>query len=663
MWLRLIGPPCLFTATGQPKRLATKKQIALLVYLNSATGRRGVRRDTIVDLLWPTLAFDKGRQSLSQSLSEIRNRLGADAVTRGGDKVSLLQPLRTDVTDLENLDLEPMGNATPLEDLENVSGADFAHWVEATRASLKNDLRNRLNTDIDRLRARGDRLAVRERAGQLYGIDPANVRAVSILAEAATQQGNREAAEQLIENALDLNDGARDTNFAALRTLLERLRSSVHAHHRSDFATPPITLVGRSEELRLLHATVADSNKMNHTAVLITGAPGLGKSAIADQFATELRADGQFCLRIVCQSGDDRHVIVKNAVQELAKFPELGSTDPKWLTELCRVAPFLRTSYPGIPGNSGEQDNEFAAISGATALTNAIEAVAAGRRVTMWVENIDHADASSVSLLNALLNETLLFPFILLATTSCDHNSTSSSQQNPVDLIPWTEVLTLKPLKEEPSRELIRQTGISRDIAVSGPTMGRIVGWTRGSPLLIDLVLSDLQTNRNYSLCSSHTTRDAISSWEPTPRIRAQLERRFKSFWVVSGAAADCLAVSRRPLTIVTLCRVTSRSEQGLRAAFQIGLDAGVLASASHGFMYASTLLRGYARSRLSDQRLRHCHHLLAHDIVRQHEPGSPRVLDAIRRGAVATVAALSKRVKGVDTFAIGACSNGSWSI
>ena len=90
--LHLLGSPRLLYRSGAPVRWRTKKHLAVLVYLHLEGRERPVRRDALAELLWPDAPAAKGRHSLSQALVAIRERLGAEALTRREHDVRLLAP-------------------------------------------------------------------------------------------------------------------------------------------------------------------------------------------------------------------------------------------------------------------------------------------------------------------------------------------------------------------------------------------------------------------------------------------------------------------------------------------------------------------------------------------------------------------------------------------
>src|SRR6476469_2364628 len=77
-FLRCLGQPALFAATGEPIRFRTRKHLALLVYI--AVESRAHRRDRLAELLWPKVSVSEARHSLATALSTLRPRLGPEGL-------------------------------------------------------------------------------------------------------------------------------------------------------------------------------------------------------------------------------------------------------------------------------------------------------------------------------------------------------------------------------------------------------------------------------------------------------------------------------------------------------------------------------------------------------------------------------------------------------
>ena len=134
--LSLLGPPQL-TRGGELVRFRTKKQLAVLTYLHLDGRQRDVARRTLVELFWPRVAPANARHSLSQALLAIRERLGAESLTRRSQDVRLLTYLSSDLEGLRCGKASLPLALAPLLGMEDCAGAEFAHWVDGARARLR----------------------------------------------------------------------------------------------------------------------------------------------------------------------------------------------------------------------------------------------------------------------------------------------------------------------------------------------------------------------------------------------------------------------------------------------------------------------------------------------------------------------------------------------
>ena len=181
--LRIFGIPELQNAEGRPLLFRTKKQLALLVYLALEAQERPVSRDLLVELLWDDVTPERGRHSLSQGLSVIRQHLGKNALTRGPGPVRLVCHLPTDLDEIAAKGFLPGEFAQPLRELDDGRSGSFAHWLDATRARCLKAARQLLSEQLNSARSGGNLQRVHERAAELYRVDPYSDTAVHALAE------------------------------------------------------------------------------------------------------------------------------------------------------------------------------------------------------------------------------------------------------------------------------------------------------------------------------------------------------------------------------------------------------------------------------------------------------------------------------------------------
>jgi DNA-binding SARP family transcriptional activator len=176
-YLRCLGQPALFAATGEPIRFRTRKHLALLVYI--AVENRALRRDRLAELLWPKVSVTEARHSLATALSILRPRLGIDALETSRDQVRLLPGNmsldleRLEAGDVLGTDLTgPLEVATFLDGFEINDSAEFTHWKDRQQARLLPIIKDALLILIDRCRRMGDTRQIEKLADRMLALDP-----------------------------------------------------------------------------------------------------------------------------------------------------------------------------------------------------------------------------------------------------------------------------------------------------------------------------------------------------------------------------------------------------------------------------------------------------------------------------------------------------------
>jgi predicted ATPase len=203
-----------------------------------------------------------------------------------------------------------------------------------------------------------------------------------------------------------------EANDASESPILQR--SSLIAH-RSD-----LPFVGRAAELDRLRELAA-----THRLVLLEGEAGIGKTRLAEEF---LRTSGT--LALVGAARELEHTLPYQPVIEALRsllahgdWPTLRAgldLPPIWLAEVARLLPEL-----ALPGD----DTRGALLAHLPALPDAAEsrlwesinqllrALSRRRPITLFLDDLHWADASTLALLGYLARQTHDTPLAFLATT------------------------------------------------------------------------------------------------------------------------------------------------------------------------------------------------------------------------------------------------------
>lgn len=146
---RVLGALDLRDEGGRELRgvLAQQKRLALLAYLSAAAPPGFHRRDTLLALFWPELNMARARDALNQSLSYLRDELGADVIVSRGPAAVGLDATRIWCDASAFRELSSAGHTAEALDLyrgEFLSGffvtdaaPEFDQWVESERRDLR----------------------------------------------------------------------------------------------------------------------------------------------------------------------------------------------------------------------------------------------------------------------------------------------------------------------------------------------------------------------------------------------------------------------------------------------------------------------------------------------------------------------------------------------
>jgi hypothetical protein len=346
--LALAGVPQL-RAAGQPLATGTRKALALAVM---AALEPSLRRSRAADLLWPDTDPSAARRNVRRDLYRLR-QAGLPLADEAGEA------LRLPAVQLQ----WPRPAALPprwLDGLDEVAGAEFAHWVAATRQRLQRQW-------IDALQAE---------------------------AEALEHAAQPEAA-LLAWRAL-LADGVAGPGFAAARAAVQRLASEASTLEASAAPPepPPPTPLPQATIPQTIpfHGRVVELNAIGQAIelgrpLLVDGAPGVGKTRLVME-ALSRRGP---VLAWRCRP-EDIATPYASASRALQVILALGGTDavPAWARrDLAALVPAWRSRGPsdaeGMPEPQRLQ----------RAWRTAVHALSASRVAGLLIDDWQWADDAS----------------------------------------------------------------------------------------------------------------------------------------------------------------------------------------------------------------------------------------------------------------------------
>src|SRR6266545_1406789 len=618
--LNVFGSPQLVRGGSSPVRFRTKKHLAVLLYLHFEGRARSIPRDRLVDLLWPEVPPDKGRHSLSQALLAIRTRLGTGAVTGREHDVQLLTELPSDLSALRQSQPATVRLAEPLQGLDDCAGAEFAHWVDGARIRLKAQARDALRAALQTVRARGDLSETHRLATSLCDVDPLCTDAVYALAEGALLDGDTVAAVRLLKDQARRARAELGTNpnpeIARLLRRLERGErpgSVAQTSQLSERLIRPHAFVGREVELGRLEAIWNRVvGGVGHQDCLLTGAPGIGKSALIRRFTTSVGARACPAFLVPCQEIGQGipYAAVSELITALGRDPAAGGTDPHWLAEASRVCPGLRTVYPGVPP-APDAPTDSIRLRVAEAVLRMMEAVADDGPTLLAFDDLQFLDPASRDVLFLITRRLERLPTLIVAGARVE-----AAQSELV----WEESLQLQPLDRSQALNLIRD--LSADAEAVSPQIGEtIVRLAQGNPYHLEMLLADWRTHQAASLVAAESSGDAMAtSWTPPEDLRAAFARQYGGFSTDVQHVLQVLAVAGKAMSPNELASLLGLDGGVVERAALEMLDRAVGRVEGGRLSFKNELHRAYVYYAMGEDRRKYHHAQLAHRLAGAHD-------------------------------------------
>ena len=310
-------------------------------------------------------------------------------------------------------------------------------------------------------------------------------------------------------------------------------------------------LVGRDAELQVLAGLIARAG-VGGSAIVVTGEPGIGKSALLAEAEAEARAAG-------CR------VLAATGVQSEAQLPFAG------LHQLLR--PLLRAAREQLrPAHRRALLAAFGLEDGpppepfliALAAVSLLAAAGAERPVAVLADDVQWLDPQSLEVLTFMARRAASHPFVIIGATRTGHLSPFTAAGLPA--------LEVGGVDEVAADQILLVTAGVRSAA----DRQRIRHEARGNPLAL-LELPGAWTG-------------AAADWQP-PTLSARLERAFagrlaelppRTRDAVLVAAADSAGTLGE---ILAAAAALSGSEDGAGVPSGSGAAAGVLDSSGAGVL------------------------------------------------------------------------------
>ena len=532
--LRLLGSPSAVLPDSSAEVGA--KDLALLAYLTLVPGPH--RREELASLLWCESLEPQARASLRQCLRRLRAVLGPGLET-SRTSVELTIPVDCDVREFETLAQSDAAQAVTFNIPTFMAGfsvphaPDFDEWLSATRRCLARRY-HELLADL----ARDAMKHWRWREAAAYAdrfleSDPLSDEACRLAVEGWFLAGDRgEALARFAQHAEALTRDLHIEPSAELAKLRSRIEAESETSPRpiSDewlVRTPNLDapLIGREDQWATLLTVWKSLSHGVQRVVLIEGEAGAGKSRLAQEFLRWATAEGATVLR--GQGYDPKSGIpygpMVEALGGAIGAPGLAGTDPQWLTEISRVLPELRRSFPSLPEPLPPTD--------ATERWRLFEAVvqiglalAAERPLVVFIDDIQWCDNETCALLHFLARRWVGAPIALVTTCTLgemERGAASARLYRTLRVLPHATVVDVPALSERQIFVLVHQLG-----QLSVPNAGqrlaqRLAEVTNGNPFYIMEVIKTLFAQEILAL------DEDTGQWILGPQATPDITQRF----------------------------------------------------------------------------------------------------------------------------------------
>jgi len=410
--LRTLGNAALdgLAAGGQiVPLLGAGKPLALLIYLTFAP-RRTASRERLVDLLWSNVDHERGRQTLRQTLSQLRALIGDDALTAHDTEVALVRDIDVDALTFSSMLRE--GRASDAVDLYSgqflpnfaiPGGEAFERWASLERQRLHDGyllaLESLTHARLEHGRSRDAELLAR----RLREADPCSQSAWRLLVEILLSQGKLMEA-RMEANAMErflLDEDCEQE--PSTRTVISRARQARETPASRDIEASA-DLVGREKEFAILLGLWRDA-VAGHTAIAEVVAPvGLGKTRLLRDVHQRLRARGSQALTVRALAVERAlpFSLVTAVAQAVGQLRGAKGVSPATARTLVALAPILASVYAAPPGKppSGDEGTRNATA----ALLDLLRSASEEQPLALLIDDLHWSDESSRRVLAAVFD-------------------------------------------------------------------------------------------------------------------------------------------------------------------------------------------------------------------------------------------------------------------
>ena len=462
--------------------LNTELLFAIALYLTTRAGERFARED-LLEVFWSSGGGEDRRHALRQMLYRLRQK--GLRLEEEGDWIGLhISEVDSDLRDAladgwpekaEAAAVDAAATFTP--SFSKRLSSEFHEWLDGVRDRLAAQHRRAALKQIYQAR-REARWADLERwAVPVLRTDPLNEEATLARAESAAMAGSKTIALEILDNYLTEVGEISEELGRPAALLRKRL-----AERRPDWATrgpKEVPLVGRAELMNRLTGLVEAAWRGEGSAVVLVGAPGIGKTRLAMEARAYAELKGMRTVVVRAEVGEvDRPLSsMLRILPELLRLPGTAGTDPAAMETLRQVSsPSQSSSARRLLSEQPRLRDDLVA-----AIVELARAISHESRVLCVVEDGHHVDSVSAVVLSELALQTRSTRLSWLGTAR------SSSQLRAdtstfFDAAPRLLVGTLDPSE---SNQLARSVASAHRLSLADADVAAISRAGGGNPLFV----------------------------------------------------------------------------------------------------------------------------------------------------------------------------------
>ena len=589
-------------------RLPPGGQAASLLGFLLASPERTADRAKLIDVLWPHRAPSDPQTALRPLLSRLRRAL-APATLEGRERIRLTlpEPVWSDVGEATNA-LASARTAARAEQWaparrhaeaarELLQGGFLPglddEWVHSRRLEIEELELEALEWVARSSIELGDsELGAAQRASrELVARSPFRETGYRFLMEALAGSGNvAEALRVYDELRVLLREELGTAPAGEVQALHQRLLAGESPGREIAEDPLPVALprqlaprersafVARERELEILRGSWSETRRGSRRLVFVAGEPGIGKTSLAKEFASEAHREGTV-LYAACQ---------EEALVSYQPFVEaLRSAGLDWsqvarmpgASELARVIPELPASTETPPG-----DAELRRYLLFEAVSAALDLVADRAPVALVIDDLHWADRGTLHLMRHVARASREAPLLIVGTyRDADVRPSHPLAELLADLRRdrLVERITLEGLGERDVGSLI---AAHAGVAAPPALVGTVHEHTDGNPFFVEEVLRHLiETGVLFERGGRWTSALTADEIGVPDGVQEVLARRLARLSDPCRSALVAAAVLGRECSFDILRATAGVADDDLIVALEEARDAQLIVELDHG--------------------------------------------------------------------------------